>query len=162
VFSTHAEPGELYTQVRDLGLEQDVVLIGGDDFGTVRDLMAAANVAVCPRTSCLGFPIKLLNYMAAGKAIVASQGSAYGLRHLESGWIVEDGDAAGMATAILSLLDDPALARSLGESARRTARLDYTWDRAAAAIEDAYRHVQRSASPHNPSHSRAPDGDQAR
>jgi 1,2-diacylglycerol 3-alpha-glucosyltransferase len=148
VLSTHAEPGKLYAQVRALGLEQDVVFIVGDDFGTVRDLMAAANVAVCPRTSCLGFPIKLLNYMAAGKAIVASEGSACGLRHLESGWVVEDGDATGMATAILSLLDDPALAQRLGESARRTVRLDYTWDRAAATIEDAYRHVQRSASPH--------------
>jgi 1,2-diacylglycerol 3-alpha-glucosyltransferase len=141
VFSTNAEPGELYAQVRDLGLEQGVVFIAGDDFGTVRDLMAAANVAVCPRTRCLGFPIKLLNYMAAGKAIVASEGSACGLSHLESGWVVEDGDAAGMAAAILSLLDDPDLARHLGESARRTVRLDYTWDRAAAAVECAYQRV---------------------
>jgi glycosyltransferase involved in cell wall biosynthesis len=141
VISTHAEPGRLSAKVRDLGLDQRVVVISGDDFGTVRDLMAAASVAVCPRTSCLGFPIKLLNYMAAGKAIVASEGSACGLRHLENGWVVEDGDAAGMAAAILSLLDDPDVAQRLGESARRTVRLEHTWDRAAAAIESAYQHL---------------------
>jgi phosphatidylinositol alpha-1,6-mannosyltransferase len=95
-------------------------------------------VAICPRTSCLGFPIKLLNYMAAGNAIVVSRGSACGVRHLENGWVVDNGDAAGMAAAILALLAQPDLARSLGESARRAARLDYTWDRAAAAIESAY------------------------
>jgi glycosyltransferase involved in cell wall biosynthesis len=141
VFSTHAESGGLPAQVRELELEGRVLFVAGDDFGTVRDLMAAANVAVCPRTSCLGFPIKLLNYMAAGKAIIASEGSACGLRHLENGWVVKDGDAAGMATAILSLLDDPDLARSLGESARRTVRLNYTWERAAQAIESAYQSV---------------------
>jgi 1,2-diacylglycerol 3-alpha-glucosyltransferase len=141
VFSTNAEPGELYATVGALGLEHRVMIIAGDDFRTARDLLAAADVAVCPRTSCLGFPIKLLNYMAAGKAIVASEGSACGLSHLESGWVADNGDVAGMAAAILSLLDDSALARRLGERASRIARLEYTWDRAADAIESAYRRL---------------------
>ena len=102
-----------------------------------------ADVAVCPRTVCLGFPIKLLNYMAAGKAIVASAGSACGLRHLETGWLVADGDAEGFAAAILALLDDPALAHRLGERARHTAQTEHTWDRAASAIEEIYEQVGR-------------------
>ncbi len=143
VFSTNADPGGLYAQVRDLGLEQRVMFIAGDDFGTVRDLLAAARVAVCPRTNCLGFPIKLLNYMAAGRAIVVSEGSAVGLRHLESGLVVGNGDVAGMAAAIVSLVKDPALGRRLGEHASRVARLDYNWDQAADAIESVYRSLPR-------------------
>jgi len=141
ILSTNAEPGPWRAQAEALGIGGQTVFIPADDFATVRDLLAAADVAVCPRRSCLGFPIKLLNYMAAGRAIVVSAGSACGLRHLENGWVVDDGDVAGMAAAIAALLDDPALARRLGENARQTALNDYTWDRAVQAIEEIYRQV---------------------
>ena len=36
------------------------------DFGEVKDALSAATVAVLPRVSCAGFPIKLLNHMAVG------------------------------------------------------------------------------------------------
>jgi 1,2-diacylglycerol 3-alpha-glucosyltransferase len=143
VVSTSADPGEWRLRVQGLGLGGQVVLSRADEFGAVRDLLAAADVAVCPRTVCLGFPIKLLNYMAAGKAIVASAGSACGLHHLEDGWLVADGDVEGFAAAILALLDDPALAHRLGERARHTAQTEYTWDRAASAIEEIYGQVGR-------------------
>jgi glycosyltransferase involved in cell wall biosynthesis len=130
-----------------LGLESQTVFFAADDFDKVRDLLSAADVAVCPRQTCLGFPIKLLNYMAAGKAIVASAGSACGLRHLENGWVVDNGDVAGMASAIVTLLEQPALARQLGERARSTARRDYRWERAVGATEEIYRQVARPAVP---------------
>jgi 1,2-diacylglycerol 3-alpha-glucosyltransferase len=138
VFSTNADPKECRTQAETMGLGSQVLFLPADDFDAVRDLFAAADVAVCPRQACLGFPIKLLNYMAAGKAIVASAGSALGLRHLQDGWVVANGDVAGMATAIGTLLDDRDLARRLGQSARARARSTYTWDRAVDAIEEIY------------------------
>jgi glycosyltransferase involved in cell wall biosynthesis len=145
VFSTNGAPDECRALAGELGLGRQLFFVRADDFYVTRGLLAAADVAVCPRLICLGFPIKLLNYMAAGVAIVASAGSACGLRHLENGWVVADGDAAGMASAmaaaILALLDDPALARRLGEQARETAQRDYGWERAAAAIEDVYKQV---------------------
>jgi 1,2-diacylglycerol 3-alpha-glucosyltransferase len=144
VLSTNSEPGEWQVRASALGIGGQTVFARAQQFEPVADLLAAADVAVCPRLVCLGFPIKLLNYMAAGKAIVASAGSACGLRHLENGWVVADGDAAGMAAAILALLDDRAWARRLGEEARETARRDYGWDRAVAAIEEIYAQVSRT------------------
>jgi 1,2-diacylglycerol 3-alpha-glucosyltransferase len=138
VFSTNGNSKECRTQADTMGLGSQVLFLPADDFDAVRDLFAAADVAVCPRRACLGFPIKLLNYMAAGKAIVVSAGSACGLRHLQDGWIVVNGDAAGMATAISTLLHDRDLARRLGENARAMARSEYTWDRAVDAIEEIY------------------------
>jgi 1,2-diacylglycerol 3-alpha-glucosyltransferase len=146
VFSTNDAPEEWEARAGELGIGERVVFVRSNDFEPARGLLAAADVAVCPRLTCLGFPIKLLNYMAAGKAIVASAGSACGLRHLENGWVVADGDVPGMAAAILALLDDPALARRLGEKAQDTARQEYTWERAAAAIEEIYRQVGRAGS----------------
>jgi glycosyltransferase involved in cell wall biosynthesis len=114
IVSTNAEPSGWQTKADALGIGEQTVFIPVDDFDTVRDLLAAADVALCPRQSCLGFPIKLLNYMAAGRAIVASAGSACGLRHMENGWVVQNGDTTGMAAAILRLLHDPVLAHRLG------------------------------------------------
>jgi glycosyltransferase involved in cell wall biosynthesis len=138
VFSTNSQPGPLQARARALGLGPQTVFTFAPDFRTARDLLAAADVAVCPRTVCLGFPIKLLNYMAAGRAIVASAGSACGLHHLDNGWVVDDGDVEAMGAAIAELLHDQALARRLGERARETAENEYTWDRAVDAIEEIY------------------------
>lgn len=138
VLSTNSEPGSWRARAEALGIGGQTVLIYAREFGTARDLLAAADVAVCPRTVCLGFPIKLLNYMAASKAIVASAGSACGLHHLDNGWVVDDGDTEGMAAAIVNLLEEPALAQHLGERARQTAEREYTWDRAVDAIAKIY------------------------
>jgi glycosyltransferase involved in cell wall biosynthesis len=143
VFSVNSEPGKWQTKTEALGIGKQVYFVHTQGFATARDWLAAADVAVCPRTVCLGFPIKLLNYMAAGKAIVASEGSACGLRHMEEGWIVNNGDVTGMAAAIVKLLDDPALARRLGDSARQTAEREYTWDKIVLAIEEIYEHIGR-------------------
>ena len=81
----------------------------------IRDL---AHALVCPRSSWSGFPIKLINYMATGRAIVAADGSAKGIVHGETGLTFRNGSAAGMAAALLRLYDDPALRQRLGENAR--------------------------------------------
>ncbi|MFC2029898.1 glycosyltransferase family 4 protein [Chloroflexota bacterium] len=138
VLSTNAEPDFLAGRAGSLGIGKQIVFSPADDFGVVRDALAAADVAVCPRVSCLGFPIKLLNYMSAGKAIVVSAGSSSGVRHLENGWVVANGDAAGMTMAILALLDDPGLAGGLGRRARDTARREYNWDRVGQEVEAVY------------------------
>ena len=138
VLSTNAAPGEWQARAGALGLGEQVVFDRAEDFGPVRDLLAAADVAVCPRQTCLGFPIKLLNYMAAGRAVVVAEGSACGLRHLEDAWVVENGTSEGMAAAILALLEDPSLAQRLGAQARRRAERDHAWARIAVDVEEVY------------------------
>jgi glycosyltransferase involved in cell wall biosynthesis len=138
VLSTNAAPQRRPIETDSPAMLDRVEPIVVSDFGTVRDLLAAADVAVCPRTNCLGFPIKLLNYMAAGKAMVVSEGSACGVRHLENGWIVDNGDTDAMAAAILALLGNAEMAERLGESARRTAASQYSWADAGDAIEEIY------------------------
>ena len=45
-------------------------------FSEVKRYLAAAAVAALPRTTCTGYPIKLLNYLAMGQVTVAAEGSA--------------------------------------------------------------------------------------
>src|SRR5262249_59575584 len=92
----------------EAGIRSDVDIVQAAAYEEVRDRLGAATVAVCPRAERSGFPMKLLNYMAAGKAIVACAGSAKGLLDGVTARVVGDEDTPGFADAVVSLLPDPA------------------------------------------------------
>jgi glycosyltransferase involved in cell wall biosynthesis len=100
---------------------------------------------VLPRTSCPGIPQKLLNYMAAAKAIVASAGSAKVLENERTGLVVADGDAGAFAAALLRLAGNPQLAQELGASARETVAREFSWERAAEKMEGVYEQLAARA-----------------
>src|SRR5207253_45245 len=136
VLVTHAAPGALRRAVGP-GVE----IVRAASYDEVRARLDAADVAVSPRAERSGFPMKLLNYMAAGKAIVASAGSAKGLRDGVNARIVADGDETAFARAIIALLEDaPARAR-LGTAARRAVEDAGTWEEVLDRIENVYRLV---------------------
>lgn len=136
VLATHAAPRALPPALTRAPL--GVQVLTTDDFATVRDLLQSADVALCPRREWSGFPMKLLNYMAAGKAIVVSAGSAKAIRHGMNGWVVPDGGAQGYADAIVHLLASPQLRVALGAAARRTVEDEYGWDRVLDQVETIY------------------------
>jgi glycosyltransferase involved in cell wall biosynthesis len=140
--SSSFEPYEALA--RRLGV-QDAIEVLPDGFGELPLRLAGAAVAVLPRTSCPGIPQKLLNYMAAGKAIVASAGSAKVLEHERTGLVVKDGDAGAFADAVLRLAANPELAQRLGRSARETVEKDFSWERAAEKMELVYERLTATA-----------------
>jgi 1,2-diacylglycerol 3-alpha-glucosyltransferase len=102
------------------------------------DLLAAADVAVVPRPQSAGIPTKLLNYMAAGNAIVSFKQSATILRHRETALLVEPATAENFAQGILSLLDDPALAQRLRANVKSFVAGRFDWPSIAAKLEAVY------------------------
>lgn len=116
-------------------------LLAVDDWEDMVELLSTCSVAVSPRQICWGFPIKVLNYMVAGRPIVAAAGSAHGLHHMETAWIVPNRDTAAFAQAILALLANRRLARRLGQAARREVEQHYTWPACAQRVEAVYREV---------------------
>lgn len=109
-----------------------------DAFAELPRRLAAATIAVLPRTCCPGIPQKLLNYMAAGKAIVASAGSAKILEDELTGLVVPNGNAQAFAEALLRLAGDAPLAARLGTRARQQVLERCSWDRAAEQLESIY------------------------
>lgn len=102
------------------------------------ELLADSDIAINPRVDCPGIPQKLVNYMAAGKAIVSFAGSAKHIVDGETGLVVEDGNVDAMASAILRLANDRELAQRLGDNADRLARNELSWDVSASIAEDVY------------------------
>jgi glycosyltransferase involved in cell wall biosynthesis len=118
VVATHAARGARFRRLR---------LIEVSSLEELRSLVHGAAVALLPRSSRGGFPIKLLHYLAAGRAIVARAGVADGLVDGESGWLLAD--AAGpeqFAAAVRTLARDPALRARLGAGAR-SALAQHAW-----------------------------------
>jgi len=118
---------ECNAMVQELGLTGHVDIIQHDSFADIPHFLAAADVAVVCRPHCPGFPIKLLNYMAAEKPIVASVGSAKGLQHLQEAFVVPDHDWRAMGHGIVTVLQNQELAASLGRKARTWVDTHYAW-----------------------------------
>ena len=125
---------------RDLGI-RDAIDVTQAGFDRVPEHLARADIALNPRIDCPGVPQKLLNYMAAGMPIVSFAGSGRFLAAGEHGMVVRDGDTEGFAQAMACLFDDHALARRLGNSARRFAAAELSWSRAAELTEEVYASV---------------------
>jgi glycosyltransferase involved in cell wall biosynthesis len=137
-----AESG--FAQYEPLALElgvRDSIDLVPLSFSEVPKRLAAATVALNPRTKCGGVPQKLLNYMAAGRPIVSFAGSAKHLRHGEDGWVVANDDVGGFADAIDHLLDDRLLARIMGEKAREYVQAERSWESVGQRIEQVFRGV---------------------
>lgn len=130
-----------------IGLKNHVMFTGMRPYQEIPYIISAADVAVAPfiklEEGSLGFsPLKILEYMAVGKPIVATKVS-----HIEE--ILQDGTDAllvdfspeEMAKAILKILRDKALSERLGASARKKAARSFTWEKIAEKLEGVYHNV---------------------
>lgn len=100
--------------------------------------LSEASIAISPRTKCDGLPQKILNYMSAGTAIIACEGSAVHIRHEETGLRVPNDDPHALASAMIRLLDNPELGRKLAGAAQQEADSIYSWQAVARKVETCY------------------------
>ncbi len=136
--------------VTDLGLSAAVHLTGAVCHSQVPQILALADVAVAPwRSFPWGLaPIKLFEYMAAGKAIVASRtaGVADFIQDGETGLLVEPNSPQAMAQALVQLLQDPERRARMAANARREAVDQHSWVQRSRVLADIYQSLlpQRS------------------
>jgi glycosyltransferase involved in cell wall biosynthesis len=136
------EPREtLEETTRHLGLESAVIFTGNIPHDSVPDYIAAMDVAVAPynwNEDFYGSPLKLFEYMAAGKPTVAA---AIGqieevIAHGKTGWLYSSGDHEQLADGLATLLYSPELSSAIGAAAREKILTDYTWKAIATRIID--------------------------
>jgi len=129
----------------ELGIADRIDLVHSPTFDQLPALLASADVAITPRVGGDGIPVKLLNYMAAARAVVAFAGSAPGVVHGENGWLAAPGDIAGLADGIVTLLQQKELARRLGAAAQQYVQTNCRWETAAERCEVVYRSLLQKA-----------------
>jgi glycosyltransferase involved in cell wall biosynthesis len=111
------------------------------DFDSLCATLSEDAVVACSRVSWSGYPIKLLNAMAAGKAIVCCESAAHPLVNERSGLIVPDDDARAFADALHSCIADGGLRSRLGTAARAQVLRDHAPATIAPQIEALYKKI---------------------
>lgn len=130
-----------------LGLRERVTFTGLVDPTRVPDLLSQADVLVLPNTASaistrFTSPLKLFEYMAAGRPIVASDLPSIReiLRDGENALLVPPGNADALAGAVERLLADADLAAKLARTALAEAP-SYSWERRAERLEALFGEV---------------------
>ncbi|MGQ0537585.1 MAG: glycosyltransferase family 4 protein [Gemmatimonadaceae bacterium] len=126
-------------EVLPRALRERVHLLGRVSDQLLPAYYAAADVFVAPALGSESFGIVLVEAMAAGLPIVASDIAGYRevVRAGREGLLVPGGDHVALANAVQCLLQHPEQARALGDAGRVRARR-YDWDAILATLERVY------------------------
>ncbi len=140
---------ELQALARARGVDHVVDFLGHRE--DVPAVLAAADLFVLPSRS-EAFPNSAIEAMAAGLPVIATAvgGLLDLVEHGRTGLLVPPCDPESLASAIASLVRDPASAQRLGAAARHEVTSRYGFDRMVHSFEDLYetglreRHVLRT------------------
>lgn len=103
--------------------------------------LAAADVLVSPRVYGGNLPLKIFDYLAAGRPIVASDIPTHRTVLDERYAVLVEPTAPALATAIADLLEDRPRAERLGAAARTYAAQQFGWSRFLQSVGELYDEV---------------------
>ncbi|MGZ4409274.1 MAG: glycosyltransferase family 4 protein, partial [Gaiellaceae bacterium] len=137
---------QLRTHARDAGVADRVSFLGYRS--DARDLAGGFDVAVLT-SDREGTPLSLLEYMALGRAIVATAvGGIPGVvTDGQQALLVPPGTASGVASAIIRLLDSPEERQRLGGAAAVRQATEHDLDGTVRQIESLYLELLGRGSP---------------
>lgn len=113
---TPAQIEAMRGKARELGLGKLVVFTGNLHPNTVKRFVRRADALVSPRLKGTNTPLKIYEYLASGKPIVATRLETHTQVLSEKEAVLTECDPASFAEGILSVLEQPSLA--MGEQAR--------------------------------------------
>ncbi len=123
---------------------QGVEFLGRVSDAEKAQLFRTADVFISPATGRESFGIVLLEAMAAGAPIVASDIHGYKgvVRRGREGLLVPPRKPKAFAAATAQLLNDPELRAQMSEAGRQRAE-EFSWERVTAKVDDYYGFVIR-------------------
>jgi glycosyltransferase involved in cell wall biosynthesis len=127
---------ELKARAAALGVSARVTFTGRLSHEGVRDHVAAFDVAVSPKATFYASPMKILEYMAMAKPVVAP--AMDNIRDIvdagRTGMLFEPENVPALRQALQQLVDDRALCIRLGRQARAEIESPRTWQSNARRV----------------------------
>ncbi|MCI0469538.1 MAG: glycosyltransferase family 4 protein [Nitrospirae bacterium] len=127
--------------IRDSSLQERVVMSGHRE--DIPEIMASLDVVVHPSYANEGVPQSILQAMAMKRPVVASNAGAIKevVINGRTGFLVPARDAVKLSEKVISLYNDPELARRLGEEGRKLVEGHYSADGMLDKIEALYKGI---------------------
>jgi glycosyltransferase involved in cell wall biosynthesis len=117
-----------------------VVIAGTVSHEMIPEYIAAMDIAILPHSNRHGSPMKIFEYMAMGKAIVAPRLPPLEevLVHGTEALLIEPDDKNDLMKRIVQLLDDEGLRRTLGTNAAEKVKNVHNWTKNAERVISIY------------------------
>ena len=138
---------ELEEQARRLGVAERVTFTGVVQREAVPDYVAAFDIALQPHVVAYASPLKLIEYLALGRPIVApdSPNICEILDHEQTGLLFPAGNTEAFGEAIVRLANDAGLRAHLGQAARDLLEArNLTWQHNAERVVGFFRELGAS------------------
>jgi len=138
---------ELKEKIRRLHLETHVVMQSSVPQERIPGLYALVDVLAFPRYSTrlteMVTPLKPLEAMAVGKAVIASDvgGHRELIQHGRTGLLFRAGDVSALAAGLIRILNDSNLRQTLAREAMMWVRQTHSWDTTTAGYAAIYEKV---------------------
>jgi len=118
---------------------KDIVFIGYVPYAQLPRYYKTADVFCAPATSRESFGIILLEAMAVGKPIVATNIAGYAsvVTHGDDGLLVPPKNIRGLAHSLVSVMSDESLRQQMGARGKLKAG-EYSWENIAQRVFDYY------------------------
>lgn len=141
----------LEAQIRDLGLDQQVILMGALPRHRVSEVVREADVmalpsVVMPNGKMEGIPVALMEAMASEVPVVATSISGIPelVRDGETGLLAPQRDAAALADALERLYADRELGRRLATAGRQLVLQEFNLERSVSQLRVLFEQDWRS------------------
>ncbi len=115
-------------QARQAGADGVTIFAGERPAEEIPLFLDAADVLVSPRSTGTNTPLKIYQYLRAGRPIVATRLLTHTQVLDDTVSILTEATPAGMAAGILRAIDDPDASRELGRRAHELAETKYSYE----------------------------------
>jgi glycosyltransferase involved in cell wall biosynthesis len=122
-----------------IGISDRVIFTGMIPYDKVPLYINACDVCAAPKLPLgIGYsPLKLYEYMACGKPVVATRTSGFEiLEQNNAGLLVNPQNSEELGNAILKLLKDEGLRRQMGENGRKYVVENHSWESVAKRVAE--------------------------
>jgi len=125
-----------HKDIQRLGANENIITTGFVD--SIHKYLARATVAVCPMRSGSGIQNKVLEAMASGTPVVATEYVLGGIQATPGEDIIMANEPAEFAHQVIELLNNPSLRQRVAVKARQLIEKKYTWEISVRQLERIY------------------------
>ncbi len=129
------------------GVAQGMVFVGQRPSEEIPDFLDASDVLVSPRSRGTNTPLKIYQYLRAGRPIVATRLLTHTQVLDDDVAILTDASPEGFAAGILDALANPDRAACIGRRAQELADTKYSYEAYLERTRRAYAELFREATP---------------